>query len=49
MLMTDGGEYALMDVRVIEFDPQPDWESELDTGDAGEIDGTAPEAEPSHG
>jgi type VI secretion system protein ImpE len=28
MLMTDSAEYALMDVRVIDFDPQPDWESE---------------------
>jgi hypothetical protein len=23
MLATDAGDYALMDVRVIEFDPQP--------------------------
>lgn len=29
MLATDSAEYALMDVRVIAFDPQPDWESEL--------------------
>jgi type VI secretion system protein ImpE len=34
MLMTDEGEYALMDVRVIEFDPQPDWESQQSEDDS---------------
>ena len=38
MLMTDSAEYALMDVRVIEFDPQPDWEMNADDGDDSEED-----------
>ena len=47
MLMTDGAEYAIMDVRVIEFDPQPDWESQQ--ADEEEAEGDDIGAEQPHG
>jgi type VI secretion system protein ImpE len=47
MLMTDSAEYAIMDVRVIEFDPQPDWESQQQ--DEEETDGDDTGAEQPHG
>ena len=39
MLVTDAGEYALMDVRVIEFDAQPEPDDSLDAEAAGEVRG----------
>ncbi len=47
MLMTDSAEYAIMDVRVIEFDPQPDWESQQQ--DDEEVAGDDTGAEQPHG
>jgi type VI secretion system protein ImpE len=38
MLMTDSAEIALMDARVIEFDPQPDWEMNADDGSEHDSD-----------